>query len=290
MVEAIFTIGISGSGKTTWARNQEGYMVLDSDQIRYEIYGDASCQDNPAKVFEIMYQRGRGLLRANQSVIFCSTNLSMKNRINAIRQLQNANPETTFRAVVLNVPLNICLSQNVARDRIVPEYVLRRQMAQFQMPVAAEGWDKIEIITPRKYDRVKFCRGVWKDVDAAGNQENPHHTLVLRDHLIKTIENLNITHMSDENKISMIEAAAVHDIGKCYTRSYDDLHVAHYYGHDNYGAYISMNMGMPFEVIQLVNYHMLPFNKQGISTWQARLGEELWNKIMILHDADTRAK
>ena len=51
-----------------------------------------------------------------------------------------------------------------------------------------------------------------------------------------------------------------------------------------------MNMRYNLEVIQLVNYHMLPFNINAISTWKKRLGDDLWNKIMILHEADLAAK
>jgi hypothetical protein len=50
-----------------------------------------------------------------------------------------------------------------------------------------------------------------------------------------------------------------------------------------------MNMKLPIEVIQLVCYHMRPYDSNSIIVWKKRLGEDLWKKILILHDADERS-
>ena len=289
MVEAIFCVGISGSGKTTWADSQKDFIVLDSDRIRGELYGNESDQQNPAKVFETMYSRGKELLRAGQSVIFCATNLSMRHRISALKQLHAACPDVTFTAVVFNTPLPICKEWNKKRERQVPDWLFERQMKSFQMPVYNEGWDVIEIITPAEYDVKELSKGIWDDVRAAGSQDNPHHSLTLYDHLMACIDNTNISFLSEKEACNMLVAAAIHDIGKAYTRSYDENGVAHYYSHNNYGAFLSMNMGMSVETVQLINYHMCPYDSKSAPTWEKRLGEELWKKVLILHDADKRS-
>ena len=50
---------LPGSGKTYWAYNKaRPYdVVLDSDEIRFEEYGDAECQDDPARIFNIMFHK-----------------------------------------------------------------------------------------------------------------------------------------------------------------------------------------------------------------------------------------
>lgn len=290
MPEAIFTVGISACGKTTWAHQQRA-IVLDSDQLRLELYEDETDQRDPHKVFDLMYKRGREQLLNGNSVVFCSTNLSMKYRMHAIHQLSNI-PDIKFRAVIFNVPVNICRENNKKRARQVPDWLFERQIKQFQCPVLTEGFDDIEIITPFQYNGIGFSHSMWNDVRAAGSQDNPHHTLTLYDHLQACIDRLNLSKLliDDEDSKNLCIAAALHDVGKAYTRSYDENGIAHYYNYEAYGAYLTMNIRCQLEIIQLVNYHMLPFNTSAIPTWKKRLGDDLWNKIMILHEADLAAK
>lgn len=289
MPEAIFTIGISASGKTTWAHQQHA-IVLDSDQLRLELYNSETEQHDPHKVFDLMYKRGREQLLNGNSVVFCSTNLSMKYRMHAIRQLSNI-PNIKFRAVIFNVPVNICQENNKKRARQVPDWLFERQIKQFQCPVKTEGFDTIEIITPFQYNGIEFSHSMWNDVRAIGSQDNPHHTLTLYDHLQACIDNLNLSKLpiDDEDSKNLYIAVALHDVGKAYTRSYDENGIAHYYSHEGYSAYVTMNMRCNLEVIQLVCYHMKPYDTKGASIWEKRLGEELWKKILILHDADERS-
>lgn len=290
MPEAIFTVGISACGKTTWAHQQRA-IVLDSDQLRFELWGSETDQRDPHKVFDLMYKRGREQLLNGNSVIFCSTNLSMKYRMHAIHQLSNI-LNIKFRAVIFNVPVNICRENNKKRARQVPDWLFERQIKQFQCPTITEGFDDIEIVTPFIYNGIEFSHSMWNDVRAAGSQDNPHHTLTLYDHLQACVDRLNLSKLPTDDKGSknLCIAAALHDVGKAYTRSYDENGVAHYYSHEAYSAYLAMNMRCQLEVIQLVNYHMLPFNTSAIPTWKKRLSDDLWNKIMILHEADLAAK
>ena len=290
MVECIFTVGLAASGKSSWANAQEGYLVLDSDLIRKELYGSETDQQNPTKVFDLMYKRASMALARGQSVICCSTNLNMKYRIHALNQLKHKHPDVYYRCVIFNTPVEVCREWNQQRERHVPDWLFDKQMRTFQCPVENEGWYSIETVTPKKYSKVDFRNRVWDDVRAVGSQDNPHHTLTLYDHLLDCINKVRLTSLKDEKDgFYVLTAASVHDIGKAYTRSYDDNGVAHYYNHENVGAYLSMNMGMPLEVIQLANYHMIPYNKDACANWEKRLGEELWRKILILHDADEEA-
>lgn len=290
MVECVFTCGISGSGKSTWANAQEGYLVLDSDLIRKELYGSETDQQNPTKVFDLMYKRASAALARSQSVICCSTNLNMKYRIHALNQLKRKHPIVRYRCVIFNTPVEVCREWNQQRERHVPDWLFDKQMRAFQCPVENEGWDSIEIVTPKKYNKVEFCNRMWDDVRAVGSQDNPHHTLTLYDHLLECIEKTHIAPLKSEiDEMHVLAAAGVHDIGKAYTRTYDENGIAHYYNHENVGAYITMNMQMPLSVIQLVNYHMIPYNAAACPNWEKRLGADLWKKILILHEADERS-
>lgn len=292
MLEFVMTVGISGSGKSRWCYNQHNIatdIVADSDEIRRELWEDANDQQNPDKVFSEMFARTKSALSHNINVFYCATNLSMRYRLHTLNQIKRHFPDVKCRVVVFNTPLSICKEWNKKRERQVPDWLFERQIKQFQMPVYNEGWDVIEIVTPAEYDVKKFAENMWNDVRAAGSQDNPHHTLSLYDHLLDCINKVNITGLSYDEQVNMYAAAGIHDIGKAYTRSYDGNGIAHYYSHDSYGAFLAMNMGLPIEVIQLVCYHMRPYDTNASFVWEKRLGEELWNKILILHDADERS-
>ena len=292
MIEVIFTVGLAASGKTRWCYDNYHSatdVILDSDEIREELWNDASDQQNHDKVFGEMFARAKMALLKQCSVYYCATNLGMRHRIHTLKQIKHFFPDVKYRVVVFNTPLSICKEWNKKRERQVPDWLFERQIKSFQMPVYNEGWDVIEVVTPAEYDVRKFTENMWADVRAAGSQYNPHHALTLYGHLHDCINKVNIDGLSDNEQINMYAAAGAHDIGKAYTRSYDENGVAHYYSHDSYGAFLAMNMGLPIEVIQLVCYHMKPYDMRGISTWEKRLGADLWKKILILHDADERS-
>ena len=292
MVEFILTVAVSGAGKTTWAhQHDDTHLVVDSDEMRLRLFGDESFQGDNARVFNEMLTITRNALRAGQSVIYAATNLVSKRRINLLKELRREFPNVKYKCVVFNTPIEICRERNSKRSRVVPAFVIDKQVKQFQMPFYNEGWDEIEIIKTTDYDANALAEKIWEDARAAGSQDNPHHTLTLYEHLQKAIERVDLNKCrNDMEQTHMLMAAGLHDIGKAYTRVYDDSGVAHYYSHENLSAYLSMNMGAPIEVIWLVNYHMYPYNPQAIPAWKNRLGEELWEKIMILHNADEDAR
>ena len=75
---------------------------------------------------------------------------------------------------------------------------------------------------------------------------------------------------------------------------------AHYYGHQNVGAYYAALIFSAFiknkkdriKMIRLINYHMIPYfckTDKAINRWRERLGEELWNEVLLLHESDKLA-
>ena len=49
-------VGLPCSGKSSYCQNHPGVWIS-SDEIRKELYGDASIQENPDKVFRLMWRR-----------------------------------------------------------------------------------------------------------------------------------------------------------------------------------------------------------------------------------------
>ena len=84
MQELIMLIGLPGSGKSTLAskiaKDCRNYIVVSTDSVRKEIYGDEAIQGDGNKVFERAYALIDYYLRDGYSVIFDATNVRRKSR------------------------------------------------------------------------------------------------------------------------------------------------------------------------------------------------------------------
>lgn len=287
MPNFIMLVGIPASGKDTFAceyiKKHPDTIVHSSDDIREELYGDASCQESPTKVFELMRSRTLRDLRAGKDVIYNATNLKYKDRKSILSQLKKIDNLTCY-CKILVAPIEVCKERNAKRERVVPDFVYDRMLGSFQVPFYGEGFDDIGIIYTYDGDKRSYMKHISEKVKAFGDQKNPHHTLSLFDHCQEC------GRLMFEKGYSEAVAGCIHDYGKIYTQSFDEDGVAHYLNHGEVGSYLSLVMGFNLEIAQLINYHMLPYNyKGGETVWQERLGENLWKKIEQLHECDILA-
>ena len=140
-------IGIPGSGKSTVAQKlSEIYNapIYSSDDIRKELYGDASVQDNPKRVFDILHKRIIEGLNKYSNVIYDATNIYSKYRKEFLESLP-VNKERYNICVVLAERPDVCIKRQSLRDRQVPEEVIHKMAERLQLPTYDEGWDEIYI-------------------------------------------------------------------------------------------------------------------------------------------------
>ena len=144
--------GISGAGKSTWANTcaavHDNYVVVSSDAIRKELYGDESVQKNPKEVFNIAYIRIKNCLELGYDVIFDATNLKARDRKNFLKWMDENVEEEVWRhthkeIMVFECPLKNAIMHQQFRTRQVPSFVVERQYKQFERPTEEEGWDRI---------------------------------------------------------------------------------------------------------------------------------------------------
>lgn len=305
-------VGPSGSGKSTFAREYVRYHRgainwVSSDNIRKELYGDESIQKDHTKVFDLMFKRTVECLKRGESVIYDATNLSSKRRRHLIKQVRAAvNFHIRIKAMVFNVPFEELIRNDTLRNRTVGEVVIRKQIAQFQVPCYEEGFDEIELAWDPVIGPNDFMEG-----KCYIRHDNPHHTLDVFEHM----RAVGDAAFNDDRFISInaIEAAYLHDIGKAYTKTWRNAHgepsdVAHYYGHQNWGAYISLNLdlwitewGLGGTVMSdkeynnallerafYIQYHMEPFFRQG-EAWDkfaSTITDEHAKYIQLIHELD----
>lgn len=134
----IMTIGISGSGKSTWINQQTSsgdIIVVCPDLIREELTGSISDQTQNPKVWSITKQRVMEALGTGKSVILDATNVDSKQRKQFIQGL----PTAILKAKIFNVDPQE--AKNRVRKAIesgenrsnVPDFIIDKQHEKFKL-------------------------------------------------------------------------------------------------------------------------------------------------------------
>lgn len=154
MAKLIVLAGLPGSGKTTWARDYraeakkaelEGVCIVSTDEIRGQLWGDESDQQNGSKVFEIAYERIEFWLKSPycDTVIFDATNLHKKDRKKLLHKF-GAMADT--KLVWFDTPYTECVKRNFQRERNVPTAVIQRMFEHMDVPTLNEGFDEYAVV------------------------------------------------------------------------------------------------------------------------------------------------
>ena len=301
MAYFVMMCGISGSGKSYVAKElsiKYDANIFSSDELREELYGDINCQEHNQELFVELHRRVKECLKSGKSAILDSTNLNYKKRMAFLAELGHISCEKT--CVLVATPYEECLKRNAARDRKVPEYVIERQYRQFDVPCQwYEGWGRVDVVFPDSMERksvIDFLNSVHDF-----NQDNPHHALTLGEHCEATADYLWETYGGvDRRSVILRKAGALHDCGKCFTKTFANskgelTDVAHYYGHEHCSSYDSLFYGpeeQALDVAVLIRWHMMPYvwekdnNEKLHSKYRRLWGERLYEDIMRLHEAD----
>jgi predicted kinase len=140
----VLAIGMPGSGKTTWFRRR-GVTPLSSDLLRNILFDDVEEQRYQGLVFSTLRSLLRARLIARMPWNYVdATNLSVHERRQWIKMAKSFGYEV--QAVFFDVPLEVCLERNRARDRSVSEDVMHKMAEKLKPPVFEEGFDKITVV------------------------------------------------------------------------------------------------------------------------------------------------
>lgn len=300
-------VGLPGSGKSMYANQKSfefdsiisfgpNHKVFSSDALREELLGDATDQTNNQKVFQELHKRIKDALRNGDNAVYDACNISSKRRRGFLEELKNINCSKV--CVVMATPYAQCLRNNENRERVVPKEVIRNMYLKWQTPHWFEGWDRIQLnmcynahlINPVQVADSLICF----------NQHNPHHTLTLGEHMIKTAD---LVSANDDCDVNIYAAALTHDMGKPAVQTIDwDKQISHYYSHEHVSAYESLFINErclkdvnPLKVSALVTWHMQLYfyerdgNEKLHNKYKKIWGAEFYNDLMTLHEADKKA-
>ena len=258
MQQFVMMVGLPGSGKDTFIKEDNyfnDFVIVSSDQIRKD---KGYKQGEKKDVFELCRNNIVDSLSFEKDVVFNATNINSKHRINMLNLLHQKFNNVEYNCYVMTTPIKVCKEWNNKREGFdkVPEEVIDMMARQFQIPMIGEG-----------FDHIYFCQNNWRyfcdedgkikyeyisaDYDTVYefDQDNPFHTLSLGSHMDKTFDYV-CTRLGKAalhpKYCALLEAALWHDIGKMVTKDYHDrkgnpTKTAHYYGHENVGAYITLS-------------------------------------------------
>ena len=289
-------VGPSGVGKSTLLQNLKRNEMIDrivsSDSIRAEFYGDASYQGDNNKVFNEVHKRIQGFLKYGLNVAYDATNLSSKRRRNFLKTINHFDIKKI--CIVLIAEPELLIKRQNERARKVPIEVIKKQLLSFQCPFYTEGWDDIWIMN---YSHCSLEDSLEKNKIPNGNSH--HSTATIYEHCALTKEIAK----QFTTKEWFLDAALYHDIGKYFCKTFinskgEVTKDAHYYGHQNYGAYLSLLDSTYSDRIfdrlylaNLIQYHMEPYfrDEKGLVKLKEQVGLMMYEDLKLLNKVDRLA-
>lgn len=307
-VKMIMLAGLPASGKSCKAQKlakEYNAEILNSDDLRIEMFGDINHQDNNHELFNELHRRIKECLRSGKSAIYDATNINYKRRMAFLQELTNIQCEKI--CVLMATPYEECLRRNSERERKVPEEVIKNMYMNFNVPYWYEGWDDIQVcysddaekstdIFYNIYFKNKM-HSIW-----SYNQNNSHHTMTLGRHLYEVYNHVKRNNRENDFNAELEQAAALHDMSKPFCASFKNSKgeisdECHYYNHQYCSAYDSLFEKIIYNVDKLtvaaiIMWHMLPYvweeddNEKMRKKYKKLWGEKLYNDIILLHQID----
>jgi predicted kinase len=153
----VLLIGASGSGKSTFAlRHFDPDSIVSSDHLRGEVAGDEADQQATDVAFGRLHEWLDARLAAGAMAVVDATNVEWMRRTELVGYArQRGRPAI---AIVLDLPLELCLARNVTRQRTVRAAVIRRQHEELRRSLDRldlEGFSAVHVLrTDAEVERV----------------------------------------------------------------------------------------------------------------------------------------
>jgi predicted kinase len=147
----VILCGPAGCGKSTFAaKHFLRTQVISSDECRALVCDDQTNQAISGHAFDLMYFILEKRLMLGRLTVADATNLKRENR-KTLQKIARWH-EFNTAAIIFNLPLEVCMARNAARDRVVPEDALRAQYELLERTletVGREGFNYVYALDER---------------------------------------------------------------------------------------------------------------------------------------------
>lgn len=128
--QLVMMIGLPASGKSTLAEKfvEAGWVRLNKDALRQELYGDEAELGDMKVINRLFYSRLEEALKAGRNVLVDNLNFNMFYRKGPIEMARSFGYRHITN-LLLNVPADECVRRNKGRARQVPENVIHEVAA-----------------------------------------------------------------------------------------------------------------------------------------------------------------
>ena len=138
MSKLIVLSGVPGSGKSYFSKllrkKKAGHVyVVSSDSLRDMVTGSQRNLSEEQLIWKMYYELARVYADDPRGIVILdATNIIIKHRVDAVRELKPYFNETDL--VLFDVPKEVVMKQNLEREFPVPEVVLEEYFEAFQLP------------------------------------------------------------------------------------------------------------------------------------------------------------
>lgn len=131
----IVLMGLPAAGKSALCDHlvKQGAVRVNRDAIRKRLYGDEAIYGDYKVVNAEYYKELKAALALGGTVVSDNVNTTIYHRKGTLSAAREAG-YTDITIVWLDVPLDVCLARNAARERVVKEDVIRSMHADLQKP------------------------------------------------------------------------------------------------------------------------------------------------------------
>lgn len=307
---------------------RDDIIYLSSDLLRIELFGDVNNQESNTNVFEEMAKRTKQALKDGKHVIYDATNISRKKRRGLLQQLPRDVQKVAFyvsteykQIVNQNQERERVVPQHVIdkmyKSMQIPIYsegwdkiVLFHHDSTVNNQYPKQFTDAVRagaLLGREGYDLMKFLASYFDEFFGVYDlaQDSKYHSFSVSRHIYYVYKHVldNYEAVNDNDKEVMLWTALLHDVGKAFCKSFrnrkgEETRYANFIGHEYVGSQMAvhflhkMNFSDEFihKVATLIQFHMyLLDDKANKEKLKSYVGEEMFEKLQFLRDADTLA-
>jgi polynucleotide kinase-phosphatase len=171
----VVLIGATGSGKSTFARNQfKPTQVLSSDACRALVADDENDQSASGDAFDVLHHIAGRRLAAGRLTVVDATSVQQESRKQLVQLAREH--DVLPVAIVLDLPEEVCAARNATRPEraTMPRHVIKRHRRELRRSLRGlerEGFRKVhvlrseeevenaQVVLERRYNDLKHLTG-----------------------------------------------------------------------------------------------------------------------------------